>query len=128
MLDELIQIDKSAGTPVYLQITQAIIQGIRQGKLRKGLRLPGARRLGDMLGINRLTVAAAFRELESQGWVEILAQKGAFVKVDLPMLSPKKLMDDAVIFHLPEKPGFTYEEKEILPYNSQEFPPAGKLV
>ena len=136
MFDELIQIDKSAGTPVYLQITQAVVLGIRQGKLRKGLRLPGARRLADLLGINRLTVAAAFNELEAQGWLEIRPQKGAFVKVNLPMLSPKKLTDSAVasltdsaaVFHLPEKPGFTYEEKKILPYYSQEFPPAGKLV
>jgi GntR family transcriptional regulator / MocR family aminotransferase len=136
MLEELIQIDKSAGTPVYLQITQAVVQGIRQGKLRKGLRLPGARRLADLLGINRLTVAAAFNELESQGWLEIRPQKGAFVKVNLPMISPKKLNDDALVsltdsaavFHLPEIPGFTYAEKKILPYYSQEFPPAGKLV
>ena len=97
MFDELIQIDKSAGTPVYLQITQAVVQGIRQGKLRKGLRLPGARRLADLLGINRLTVAAAFNELESQGWLEIRPQKGAFVKVNLPMLSPKRLTDGALV-------------------------------
>ena len=128
MLDEIIQIDRSCGTPVYLQITHAIIQGIRQGKLRKGLRLPGARRLADLLDINRLTVAAAFNELELQGWVEIRPQKGAFVKIDLPMLSPKKLADEAAVFHLPEKPGFTYEERKILPYYSQEFPPVGKLV
>jgi len=60
--------------------------------------------------------------------VEIMAQKGAFVKVDLPVLSPRGLRDDAVIYRLPEKPGFSYEEKKILPYYSQEFPPAGKLV
>jgi GntR family transcriptional regulator/MocR family aminotransferase len=128
MLKELIVIDRGSRTPIYLQIAQSIVAGIRQGKLRKGLRLPGARQIADLLAINRLTAAAALRELESQGWVEILPQKGAFVKVDLPMLSPKKLSDDAVIFHLPEKPGFTYQEKKILPYNSQEFPPAGKLL
>src|SRR6202035_3426676 len=113
---------RDSRVPVYLQVSQSIIQGIRQGKLRKGLRLPGARRIADQLGVNRLTVAAALRELESQGWVEIRAQRGAFVKVDLPMLSPKKLTEDAaVVFRLPEKPGFTYEEKKILPYYSQEF-------
>src|SRR6201995_5915358 len=106
LIKELIVIDKVSRTPVYLQISQAIIQGNRQGKLRKGLRLPGARRFADLLEINRLTVAAAFRELESQGWLEIRAQRGAFVKVDLPMLSPTTLRDDAsaAVFHLPEKP------------------------
>jgi GntR family transcriptional regulator / MocR family aminotransferase len=125
---ELIVIDKASRTPLYLQITQAVIQGIRQGKLRKGLRLPGARRLAEVLKINRLTVVVAFRELESQGWLEMLPQKGAVVKVDLPMLSPRKLSEEAAIFHLPENPGFTYEEKKVLPYYSPDFPPAGKLV
>jgi GntR family transcriptional regulator / MocR family aminotransferase len=125
---ELIVIDKTSRTPVYLQITQAVVQGIRQGKLRKGLRLPGARRLGDLLKVNRLTVVAAFRELDSQGWLEMLPQKGAFVKSNLPMLSPKKLGDDAALFRIPEKPGFAYEEKKILPYHSPEFPPPGKLL
>jgi GntR family transcriptional regulator/MocR family aminotransferase len=130
LIKELIVIDNRSRVPVYMQVSQSIVQGIRQGKLRKGLRLPGARTIADLLKINRLTVAAAFRELESQGWVEIRAQKGAFVKVDLPTLTPGKLgdHDSAVVFHLPEKPGFTYEEKKILPYYSQEFPPPGKLV
>ena len=128
LINELIVIDKASRTPVYLQITHAIVQGIRQGKLRKGLRLPGARRIADLLNINRLTVVAAFEELESQEWLEILPQKGAFVKVDLPTLSPKKLGNDTTIFHLPEKPGFTYEEKKILPYYLPDFPPAGKLM
>jgi GntR family transcriptional regulator/MocR family aminotransferase len=128
LIEELIRIDKTSRTPFYLQISQAISQGIRQGKLRKGLRLPGARRIADLLNINRLTVAAAFRELESQGWLEMLPRKGAFVRADLPMLFPKQLGADGAIFQLPEKPGFAYEEKKILPYYSPEFPPPGKLL
>jgi GntR family transcriptional regulator/MocR family aminotransferase len=130
LIKELIVIDKSSRVPIYLQLSQSVIQGIRQGKLRKGLRLPGARQVADLLKINRLTVVAAFRELESQGWLEIRPQRGAFVKVDLPMVLPTTLRDEAsaAVFHLPEKPGFTYEEKKILPYYSQEFAPAGILV
>src|SRR5258707_908600 len=128
LIKELIILDKASVMPFYLQITQAVIRSIHQGKLRKGLRLPGARQIADVLKINRLTVVAAFKELESQGWLEILPQKGAFVKVDLPLLSPKKLGDDRAIFHLPEKPGFTFEETKILPYYFPDFPPAGKLV
>ena len=128
LIDELIGIDRASRVPLYLQISQSIIQSIRQGKLRKGLRLPGARRIADLLKINRLTVVAAFEELESQGWLEMLPRKGAFVKLNLPMLSPKKLGDDGTIFRLPEKPGFVYEEKKILPYYSPEFPPPGKLL
>ena len=128
LINQLIVLDKASATPFYLQITQAVTRGIHQGKLRKGLRLPGARPIAEALGINRLTVVAALKELESQGWLEILPQRGAFVKVDLPVLSPTKLGDAAAIFHLPEKPGFTYQEKKILPYYNPDFPPAGKLV
>ena len=71
LIKELIVIDKTSRTPLYLQITNAIIQGIHQGKLRKDLRLPGARRIADLLKVNRLTVAAALGELELQGWVEM---------------------------------------------------------
>ena len=54
-----------------------------------------ARKIAEELTVNRLTVAAAFKELESQGWIEILPQKGAVVKVNLPVLSPRKLKQDA---------------------------------
>jgi GntR family transcriptional regulator / MocR family aminotransferase len=128
LIKELIVIDKASGTPLYLQITHSIIQGIHQGKLRKGLRLPGSRRIADLLAISRMTVVAAFEELELQGWIEILPQKGTFVKMNPPMLSPKKLSDEGAVFQLPENPGFTYDEKRILPFYTPDFPPAGKLV
>lgn len=128
LIKELITLDKASATPLYLQISQTLIRSIHQGKLRKGLRLPGARQIAEVLKINRLTVVAALKELELQGWLEIRPQKGAFIKVDLPVLSPKKLGDDPAIFHLPEKPGFTYEETKILPYYFPDFPPPGKLV
>lgn len=128
LIKELIVIDKTSRTPVYLQITNAIIQCIHQGKLRKDLRLPGARRIAELLKVNRLTVAAAFEELELQGWVEMLPRKGAVVKVDNPVLSPKHLTDIAAkVFQLPEKPGFPYEEVNIQPYYSPDFPPSGKI-
>ena len=127
-INQLIGIDKKAKTPVYLQVTYAIIQAIHRGQLRKGLQLPGARQIAQLLGVNRLTVTAAFRELELQGWIEVRPQKGAFIKVHLPGLSPEKLGAGSAVLRLPAKPGFTYEEKKILPYHTHEFPPAGKLV
>ncbi len=33
-----------------------------------------------MLGINRMTVVAAYQELEAQGWIEMLPKKGTFVR------------------------------------------------
>ncbi|MHA4809513.1 MocR-like pyridoxine biosynthesis transcription factor PdxR [Flavitalea flava] len=128
LIKELIIIDKTSRTPVYLQITQAFIQGIHQGKFRKGLRLPGTRRIADLLKINRMTVVAAFEELELQGWIEMLPKKGTFVKINPAVLSPKKLSEEGAAFQLPEKPGFTFEEKRIQPFFTPDFPPAGKLT
>lgn len=128
LIKELIVIDKTSETPVYLQVAGAIIQNIHQGKFRKGLRLPGTRQMGDLLGINRMTVVAAYQELDSQGWIETLPKKGTFVKVNPPLLTPKSLGDGSKIFSLPEHPGFSYDDKWIVPIDMPgDFPPAGKL-
>jgi GntR family transcriptional regulator/MocR family aminotransferase len=128
LIEELILIDRSSTTPIYLQITNAVIQSIRQGRFRKGLHLPGSRKLADLLKINRETAIAAYQELDAQGWVEVLPQKGAFVKVDPLLVSPEKLRQGSTIFTLPEKPGFYYDQKRVLPFPSPDFPPANKLV
>ncbi len=128
MIDQSISIDSASPTPIYLQITNAVIHHIRQGRYRKGLRLPGSRQLAGQLKIHRETVIAAYQELDAQGWVETLPQKGVFVKVDPLSSSPKKISDTSHIFQLPEKPGFDYDEKKILPFYAPDFPPAGKLV
>ena len=128
LIKELVVVDKRSRVPAYLQIAHAIVEAIHQGKLRKGLRLPGARRIAEELKVNRLTVSAAFKELESQGWIEILPQKGAVVKVDQPVLKPRKLRTDGAEQKIPVKPGFNYEDKKMQPYHSPEFPSPDKLV
>jgi GntR family transcriptional regulator / MocR family aminotransferase len=129
LIKELIIIDKTSELPVYLQVANAIIQNIHQGKFRKGLRLPGTRQMGDLLEINRMTVVAAYQELDSQGWIETLPKKGTFVKVDPPLLSPKTLGEGSKIFRQPENPGFSYDDKWIVPIDMPgDFPPTGKLI
>ncbi|MFL5743159.1 MAG: PLP-dependent aminotransferase family protein [Niastella sp.] len=128
LLNELIIIDDKAGVSVYLQITNLFIHHIRQGRLRKGLKLPGSRELAGMLGINRMTVVAAYQELEAQGWIEMLPKKGTFIKATLPLLSPKALAGDVADFQLPAQPGFIYDKKRIIPVGSSNLPSAGKLA
>ncbi len=129
LVTELLKIDRSSDTPLYLQITNAFIQNIHLGRLRKGLKLPGSREIADALHINRMTVVAAFQELDAQGWIETLPRKGTFVKVDPSTLSPKKLSDDRNEFTLPQKTGFKYDggpdAKDVL---SPDFPSAGKII
>ncbi|HEX5171940.1 MAG TPA: PLP-dependent aminotransferase family protein [Cyclobacteriaceae bacterium] len=90
---DLIKLDKSSNTPIYLQLTNEIIRQIQSGQLRKGLKLPGSRRLSDQLGINRMTVVAAFDELQAQGWIDQKARKGSFVLEELPVLTPRSILE-----------------------------------
>ena len=126
LLKELIVIDPNSDVPIYLQITDAIVSNIRQGRLRKGLRLPGSREMAELLGINRMTAVAAYEELDAQGWIETLPRKGTFVVQHPPLTRPQRVGSD--IFALPAKPGFHYDEKKVLPFAFPDFPSGGKLV
>ncbi len=126
-LHQLINLDSNRGVPLYQQIAAGIIANIRQGHLRKGFNLPSSRELAGMLGINRLTVVAAYEELESQGWVQTQPRKGIYIKVELPSLSPIAL-DDSSVFHIPESPHYRIDEKRIPVSRPLDFQTPGKLI
>jgi GntR family transcriptional regulator / MocR family aminotransferase len=128
LLKELVKINPTTGVPAYLQISNSFIQNIRHGRLRRGLRLPGTREMATLLSVNRMTVVAAYEELEAQGWIEMLPRKGTFVKAKLPLLSPKKIDHTVVDYNLPEQPGFVYDKKKIISVPTSDFPPTNKLV
>lgn len=128
LIKELIIIDAQSDTPVYIQISNGFIQHIRQGRLRRGLKLPGSREIAALLQVNRMTVVAAFNELDAQGWIEMLPRKGTFIKKILPLLTPKKITEETKVFTIAEKTGFQYNEKRIVPVQLSDFPPTDKLI
>jgi len=65
----IVELDRSRGLPLYLQISRQIRDQIRSGELPPGTRLPPERRLAAMLGVNRTTVVNAYRELGAEGLV-----------------------------------------------------------
>ncbi|PIB33071.1 GntR family transcriptional regulator [Gaetbulibacter sp. 5U11] len=79
ILQTLIYFEKSPNTPIYIQIAQQMINAIQRGYLPEGTALPGTRKFGDLFIINRNTAVAVYDELASQGWVDIIANKGTFV-------------------------------------------------
>ncbi|MEP3837238.1 MAG: PLP-dependent aminotransferase family protein [Algibacter sp.] len=81
LLKQLIHFDKLTAQPVYIQIAQQVINAIQRGYLTKGTVLPGTRVLSQVLKIHRNTVVAVYDELASQGWVNIIPNKGTFVLV-----------------------------------------------
>ena len=81
LLKELLHFDKSSASSVYIQISQQIINAIQRGYLTEGTLLPGTRIFSQLLHIHRKTAVAVYDELASQGWVEIMANRGTFVLV-----------------------------------------------
>ncbi|EDM45123.1 transcriptional regulator, GntR family protein [unidentified eubacterium SCB49] len=79
LFKQLIHVDKSALQPLYIQVSQQIINAIQRGYLTRGTILPGTRVLGALLHIHRNTAVAIYEELASQDWVEIIPNKGTFV-------------------------------------------------
>jgi len=77
------QIDSRSTTPLYAQIATRIKVAIAAGDLSPGSGLPSVRQLAAQLRINPATVVQAYRELESEGFVEMRQGAGTFVR-ELP--------------------------------------------
>lgn len=84
--DLAIALDRSDPEPLYLQLVKALEEGIRHGRFKPGDALPGTRALADLLGVNRNTTLAAYKELEAEGWIEVAPDRGTFVAQRLPIV------------------------------------------
>ncbi len=82
-----LNITKSSGMAIYLQISQQIIDEIQRGRLRPSTAMPGTRELAGQLQVNRKTVVLAYDELIAQGWLETEPRRGTFVSANLPVFS-----------------------------------------
>jgi GntR family transcriptional regulator/MocR family aminotransferase len=127
LIDELVHINPKSHSPLYLQIANALIGNIRLGRLRKGVKLPSSRKVALALGVNRMTVVAAFDELSAQGWIEVLPRIGTFVSENLPEVAPEKLSPGNEIFKIPHTTGFAFDQSKIVPIEISDFPKPGIL-
>ncbi len=78
-LGEWVQADPRGAKPLFDQLRSQIIEGIRNGRLTPGTRLPTVRELASELSMAVNTVARAYRELESAGILETRGRFGTFV-------------------------------------------------
>lgn len=74
-----LRVDPSSAIPPFEQVRVAVIQGVRDGRLPAGTRLPTVRQLAAELGIAVNTAARAYRELETAGVVQTRGRQGTFV-------------------------------------------------
>ncbi|MEL0455495.1 PLP-dependent aminotransferase family protein [Flavobacteriaceae bacterium SZ-1-7] len=111
LLKELISFEKLNTTPVYIQIAQQLINAIQRGYLLKGSVLPGTRTLSELLQIHRKTTVAVYDELASQGWVEIIPNKGTFVLMPEQTTVPIKASTQPIdyVYEYSKTTGFPFQ-------------------
>jgi DNA-binding transcriptional MocR family regulator len=68
-----------AGRPKFRMLASAFAQAIAAQRLPTGTRLPSERSLTQRTGLSRITVSAAYRELQSQGLIRSFVGNGTFV-------------------------------------------------
>ncbi|MCE6992852.1 PLP-dependent aminotransferase family protein [Dyadobacter sp. CY323] len=111
----VILLDRLSGTPVYLQIARQMINAIQRGVLVTGVKLPGTRSLAEILDVHRKTVVAAYHELDAQGWIEMLPNKGTFVTKKSPIADSNALPFNAQdLVSYPQKAGFSFDTSMLL--------------
>ncbi|HEV2671121.1 MAG TPA: GntR family transcriptional regulator [Gemmatimonadales bacterium] len=74
------RIDSRSATPLYAQIAASVRVAIASGDLSPAAALPSVRELATELRVNPATVLQAYRDLESDGFVEIRQGAGTFVR------------------------------------------------
>ncbi len=72
-------ISNSSDKPIYMQITEQIIDQIVNGELQAGDTLPSIRTLARELKISIITTKRAYEELERDGYIETVVGKGTFI-------------------------------------------------
>ncbi|WP_127792029.1 GntR family transcriptional regulator [Agromyces sp. LHK192] len=68
-----------SSVPLIEQVRAQVVEGVGDGRLAVGERLPTVRALAEELGVAVWTVARAYRELEHDGVIETKGRSGTFV-------------------------------------------------
>jgi GntR family transcriptional regulator len=73
------RLNSTSGTPLYVQLVELLKHSIAAGAIKAGEQLPSVRKMAEDLVINPNTVVRAYRDLESEGIVELRHGSGVFV-------------------------------------------------
>jgi GntR family transcriptional regulator/MocR family aminotransferase len=75
----LLEIDRCGELPLHEQLERLLREGIRDGRLPSGARLPSTRGLAAELGVSRGVVTEAYSQLRAEGYLD--TRQGAAVRV-----------------------------------------------
>ena len=107
-------IDMDAG-PIYVQIGRNVRRFLARGDLSLGNKLPSARELAQVLGVNPNTVVHAYSRLENEGIIETRRGLGTFVRADAPVGTMKQeMLKDAANHYADEVRALDVSEKEAM--------------
>lgn len=69
-----------AHLPKYYAIAQEIIDSVKHGDLKPGMKIPSENQIIDHYGVSNTTARKAIQELEMGGWVVKVKGKGTYVR------------------------------------------------
>jgi len=72
------------------RLCAALREAVRSGQAVLGERLPSSRHLAQDLGLSRVTVEAAYAQLETEGYLRRQVGQGSFVAIDMGSAAPHK--------------------------------------
>lgn len=99
---ESLQIEKSSGQPLYLQVYAKLQKLIDSGELPADTKLPPIRKLAEQLGVNSVTIVNAYKLLEQKHYVYSKVGSGTFV-AELGNQMNLSLDDDLALNFQPEE-------------------------
>ncbi|RKS04703.1 GntR family transcriptional regulator/MocR family aminotransferase [Nocardiopsis sp. Huas11] len=73
------RLDREAGTPLAVQLSDQLRGAMSAGVLTPGSRLPSSRALATELGVSRTVVTEAYQQLYAEGWLDGRHGSGTFV-------------------------------------------------
>ena len=73
------KVDPASSTPLYRQVASELRRAIADGEAKPGERMPLAKDLAAVLGVNRNTVLRALGELRDEGLLEFRRGRGITV-------------------------------------------------
>src|SRR5437867_7408935 len=79
-----VKVDRSETLVLHDQVAAELRRAIAEGEAKPGERLPPARDLAAVLGVNRNTVLRALRDLRDEGLLEFRRGRGATVAATPP--------------------------------------------
>ncbi len=114
-----INLERESEEPLYQQLARQLRRQIDSGVLPAGTRLPASRAFAQRLGLSRISVVNAYKELRSAGYLSARAGRGTFVADSYemtattatlpsqppPLASPQRAAAIRQMMRLARKPG-----------------------